>query len=729
MQRNCVRKINRIRLIKLRWKRGIVNLLVCTAVITAVFVAVGFHHIYVDRTNLPDIGPFVRFEFPAIGRIYDANDQPFIEMATEYRRNIKYEDIPPIVRDAILAAEDKNFFSHSGVDYSTIPRVLSKVRIGALVSHLTRSAGQAEIHSAGIFPQGGSTITQQLVRGHFLKKLTAEENSKPLLHGALLLHGLSYVIGPRSVNKLFRKLEEMRLSLWVEEEMQKHFGSKRRAKEEILARYASFVYTGNGQYGIARAAEYYIGRPVATFTVDDADKAALLAGIAKSPRIYAPSGKETKRILRRRNQILALMAVNGFISRDRVREAEQRPIQVIAWHKDKMLQVPGVVENVLQDLKARSAGLSVEDLLQGRIHIYSTMDARVQQIMNEALEHGLERYEKRHPRSKGLIQGSVIVLKNRDAGILAVAGGRRFYKGRSASYSDFDRVTQSLRQPGSAMKPLVYLAAFRRGKFTLESMVPDNPIGIPDNEAQSTKWISNYDGQFKGVIPLRMALAESRNAVAIWVSEQIGIDSVLQVSRSLGIRTPLKPYASTALGASEVTLLELANAYRTMASGILAQPHVIRRIVLDSGEVVADNEPGGAPVDLDEGVLSLIQEGLRGVVRIPGGTAHALDIKGFPIAVMGKTGTTNEFRDALFIGSTYGPKGITVAVRIGFDDNRSLGAKETGSRVALPVFREIMLKAYRNKILGPVPEFPSEMEDNINAYLKGDQGGRQWNDL
>ncbi|MHB8910337.1 MAG: transglycosylase domain-containing protein [Syntrophales bacterium] len=708
MQRNCARKIDRIRLITLRWKRGIINLLVCTAVITAVFVAVGFHHIYVDRTNLPDIGPFVRFEFPAIGRIYDADDQPFIEMATEYRRNIKYEEIPPIVRDAILAAEDKNFFSHSGVDYSTIPRVLSKVRIGALVSHLTRSAGQAEIHSAGIFPQGGSTITQQLVRGHFLKKLTAEENSKPLLHRALLLHGLSYVIGPRSVNKLFRKLEEMRLSLWVEEEMQKHFGSKRRAKEEILARYASFVYTGNGQYGIARAAEYYIGRPVATFTVDDADKAALLAGIAKSPRIYAPGGKETKRILRRRNQILALMAVNGFISRDRVREAQQRPIQVIARHEDKMLQVPGVVENVLQDLKARSAGLSVEDLLQGRIHIYSTMDARVQQIMNEALEHGLERYEKRHPRSKGLIQGSVIVLKNHDAGILAVAGGRRFYNGRSASYSDFDRVTQSLRQPGSAMKPLVYLAAFRRGEFTLESMVPDNPIGIPDNEAQSTKWISNYDGQFKGVIPLRMALAESRNAVAIWVSEQIGIDSVLQVSRSLGIRTSLKPYASTALGASEVTLLELANAYRTMASGILAQPHVIRRIVLDSGEVVADNEPGGAPVDLDEGVLSLIQEGLRGVIRIPGGTAHALDIKGFPIAVMGKTGTTSDFRDALFIGSTYGPKGITVAVRIGFDDNRSLGAKETGSKVALPVFREIMLKAYRNKILGPVPEFPSE---------------------
>jgi penicillin-binding protein 1A len=215
-----------------------------------------------------------------------------------------------------------------------------------------------------------------------------------------------------------------------------------------------------------------------------------------------------------------------------------------------------------------------------------------------------------------------------------------------------------------------------------------------------------------------MALAESRNAVAIWVSEQIGIDSVLQTSRELGIQTPLKAYASTALGASEVTLLELANAYRTMASGILARPHVIRKIVLDSGQVVAESKPGGAPVDLDDGVLSLIQEGLRGVVRIPGGTAHALDASGFPIAVMGKTGTTSAFRDALFIGSTYGPEGITVAVRIGFDDNRSLGPKETGGRVALPVFREIMRRAYGEKILGPAPKFPAQMEQRINAYLQ-----------
>ena len=191
------------------------------------------------------------------------------------------------------------------------------------------------------------------------------------------------------------------------------------------------------------------------------------------------------------------------------------------------------------------------------------------------------------------------------------------------------------------------------------------------------------------------------------------------VTEALGVKTRLQPYATTALGASEVNLLELANAYRTMASGILAQPYVIRKIVRDSGEVAADNEDMRSPVDVDDAALALIQEGLRGVVRIPTGTAHSLNSSVFPIAVMGKTGTTNEFRDALFVGSTYGPEGITVAVRIGFDDNRSLGPKETDGRVALPVFKELMLRVYREKLVGPVPQFPAQMEQNINAYLAG----------
>jgi len=535
-----------------------------------------------------------------------------------------------------------------------------------------------------------------------------------------LARALSSVIGARTVNMLFRKLKEIRLSLWIEEEMRARFGSKRRAKEEILARYASLIYMGSGQYGFARGAEYYFGRPLGTFTAEDADKAALLAGAVKSARYYAPNASPSQRVFERRNQTLALMAARGFISPDQASRARRRPIETVAQHKDKAIGASAVVDNVLDELKSRRADLSEKNLQQGHIQVYSTVNARVQEIANQALEHGLLLYEKRHPGASGLIQGSVVVLKNRDASILAETGGRQFYKDRSSAYSDFNRVTKSLRQPGSAMKPIVYLAAFQKGTFNLDTTVPDEPISVSNGADQDAKWIANYDGQFKGLIPLRMALAESRNAVAIWITEQIGIASVLETAHNLGIETPLHPYATTALGASEVNLLELANAYRTIASGTLTQPHVIRKIVLDSGEVIADGARRSSPVDVDADALALIQEGLRGVVRIPGGTAHALDSGGLPFAVMGKTGTTNEFRDALFVGSTYGPEGITVAVRIGFDDNRSLGAKETGGLVALPVFREIVLGAYGKKLVGPAPRFPAEMEQRIDVYLKGD---------
>ena len=708
------RRIRSSRVIGLRWRRGILHLVICATAITAALVSIGFYHVYFDRTDLPDIEPFARFQFPSVGTVYDANGKPLIEMAREYRRVTPYDDIPPIVRNAIIATEDKNFFSHSGVDYSAIPRLLGKFRVGALLARL--SGRQDEANRSAIFPQGGSTVTQQLVRGHFLKDLTANENSSELRTGGLLPRALSWAIGARSVNMLVRKVEEIRLSLWVEKEMQQRFGSKRRAKEEILARYASFIYMGNRQYGFATAAEYYFDLSLGTFTDDDADKAALLAGIAKSPRYYAPNARDASRVLRRRNQTLALMSRNGFISRDAVSAAKQRPIQVIASRKDKMTHAPAVLGAILEELKGHS-DVSVDDLLQGRIRVYSTVDLRVQQLVSEALEHGLELYERRHPDAKGIIQGSVVVLRNRDASILAETGGRQFYQDRTAAYSDFNRVTKSLRQPGSTMKPFAYLAAFRQGRFNLETLVPDEPIGVPDGEKQSTKWIANYDEQFKGMIPIREALAESRNTVAIWLTGQIGIASVLGTSRSLGVKTRMQPYTTTALGASEVNLLELANAYRTMASGIFAEPYVIRKIVRDSGEVAADNETARSAVAVNDAALALIQEGLRGVVRIPTGTAHMLDSRGFPIAVMGKTGTTNEFRDALFVGSTFGPEGITVAVRIGFDDNRSLGPQETGGRVALPVFKELMLQVYREKLVGPAPEFPAQMEQNINTYL------------
>lgn len=714
------RRVRASRFGRLPWGRGAARFLAGTAIVAATLAVGAIHYIYFDRSSLPDLEAFYRFEFPTVGHVYDINGQAIAEMATEYRQISTYKDIPPIVRAAILAAEDKNFFSHNGVEYSGFARVVSKLRIRDLLARLTKMGSRDSVDIAAIFPQGGSTITQQLVRGYFLKAITARENSDQLRHGQGMARVLARVIGARTVNMMFRKLEEIRLSFWIEAEMRARFGSKRRAKEELFARYVSLVYMGAGQYGLGRGAEYYFGRPLSTFTADDADKAALLAGAIKSARYYAPNAAPNSRVLDRRNQILALMAANGFISPERARRAAGRPIVTVTEHRDKPVGASAVVDNVLHELKSHYGDLGEKDLLQGSIQVYSTVDARVQEISNQALEHGLTAYEKRHPGAAGLTQGSVVVLRNRDASVLAETGGRQSYQDRVSAHSDFNRVTKSLRQPGSTMKPIVYLAAFQNGAFDLETAVPDEPISVPNGVGKSEKSISNDDGEFKGMIPIRMALAESRNAVAIWIAEQIGIARVIATARDLGIQTPLQPYPTTALGASEVNLLELANAYRTIASGNLSQPRVIRKIVLDSGDRIADTGPAAAPLNVGSRALALIQEGLRGVVRLPGGTAHALDSGGLPFAVMGKTGTTNAFRDALFVGSTYGADGITVAVRIGFDDDRSLGAQETGARVALPVFKEIVLSAYGKKLLGPAPRFPPGMEQHIDDYLKGD---------
>jgi penicillin-binding protein 1A len=688
-----------------------------------VAILCGTIYITYNRADLPDLDAFLRFEPPTTGHIYDANGHVLIELGTERREIIQYKEIPDVLWQAILSAEDENFFSHAGVDYSAFPRLLGKTNLRALLSRGGGPNGENAGGRATAFPQGGSTITQQLVRGYFLQKLVSTKTSDTLQHQGLFAHTLAFFIGVPGANKVLLKVEEMRLSLWIEGEMQKRYGSKRRAKEEILARYASFIYLGNGRYGFAAASQYYFGIPLSAITPEDADKAALLAGITKSPGEYAPTLAGNPKPLRRRNQILALMVKNHFISAQTAGRCQQSPI-LVAAHVTHPTEAPAAVENALDELKGLDTTLApqigINQLLDGRIQVHTTIDDRIQVLANAALENGLNLYEKRHPHNPGLIQGSVVVLRNGDSAILAEAGGRRTYKGHVTSYSDYNRVTQSLRQPGSAMKPIVYLAAFREGAIDLDTPVPDEPISVATARDQPLKWISNFDGEFKGIIPVRQALAESRNAVAIWIVQQIGINSVLRTARDVGIRTSLHPYDTTALGASEVTLLELANAYRMMASGILAEPYVIATIEHSGGNVVYSHPaPCCSPKEYGLG-LSMIQEGLRGVVRIPSGTAHALDSRSFPIPVMGKTGTTNNFRDALFIGSTYGPDGITVAVRIGFDDNRSLGAKETGGTTALPVFREVMLKTYQAKLVGAVPSFPADMEENIQSYLSGE---------
>jgi penicillin-binding protein 1A len=690
------------------WRRRVICVaapLLALLLLPAISLA---YHVFWDRSGLPDIEPFIDFKLPTIGEVYDVQGTVLIRLAREYRRVVSYDEVPPVLRHAILSAEDRNFFTHSGVDYRVLPRVLQKTAARSLAAW-----GPGEAGSRRRLGHGGSTLTQQLVRGYFLQGLTSREGDDVLMRGGLTPRFLSTVLGGPATNKLLRKLEEIRLALWLEAEMGRRYGSQDRAKREIFARYASFIYLGNGRYGFAAGSEYYFDKPLSSYGPEDAGQAAALAGIMKSPRDYAPVAGDP-RPLRRRNQILALMARNGHISEDLAKRGQAEPIRVTARSPVKT-HAPAAIEHVFHELKRHGAGrFGAEDLVQGRISVHSTVDQRVQTVVNEALETGLGLYERRHPAATGLIQGSVVVLRNADGAILAEAGGRQVYQNRYTRYSDYNRVTGSRRQPGSAFKPLLYVAAFRQG-LDLDTTVPDEPIAVPLGANRGVKWVTNYDNRFKGSIPLRQALAESRNAVAVWLAREIGVAEVLRTARELGIRTPLQPYVGTALGASEVELLELASAYRAIASGLLAEPHVIERVRDASGGVLYEAPRGVQEIGFAD--LRLIQEGLRGVIRLPSGTAHALDGRDFPIPVMGKTGTTSDFRDALFVGSTYGPTGITVAVRIGFDDNRVLGDKETGARAALPIFREIMRRVYRDEIVGPVPQFPPAIEEGIDEYL------------
>lgn len=676
------------------------------------------HHIKYDRSDLPPIEPLVRFEPPTIGHLYDARGEIILELAREYRWVVRYPEIPVTLREAVLAAEDKNYFQHTGVDFGALPRVAGKAVLRSFAASRRASKQEGRLRVKIVFPQGGSTVTQQLVRGYFLGDVTKDEDANVLQRPTFTARAMASVLGVPATNKLRRKVEEMRLSLWLEEEFQKRYGSQETAKEEILARYASFIYLGNGRYGFSAASEYYFDKPLSEYQQWDADKAALLAGIAKSPRDYAPTPANLERPLRRRNDVLALMAKRQFITEELAEQCRRQPITLARVNTVKT-QAPAAVKNAMAELARNTNGrLTLGQFADGNVRVHSTIDNRIQAAVNQALERGLAAYEKRHPSARGMIQGSVVVLANQDARVLAEAGGRAHYRNRRTSYTDFNRAVESFRQPGSALKPIVYLTALARG-LRLDNHVYDEPIAVPMGAGRPAKWIGNYDGEFKGAISMRQALAESRNCATMWITEQVGLKTVLATARELGIHSKLQPYPTTVLGASEVNLLELANMYRALASGIDAEPHIVERATDRTGQEVYRARPTARPMKLPAGALEAMQEGLRGVVRLPSGTAHSLDSQDFPIPVMGKTGTTSNFRDALFVGSTYGPRGITIAVRVGFDDNRELGAKETGGRAALPIFRDVMLQVYRHDVLGAPPQFPRVIEASIDRYLEG----------
>jgi penicillin-binding protein 1A len=641
---------------------------------------------------------------PTIGRIEDARGAVLAELAYEYRRPWDEQELPYVMRRALLAAEDKRFFEHDGVDVTVLPRIVAKA---AAASFRNRRL---------TLPQGGSTLTMQLVRIVFLREFT-QQSGQRLVCDTWIDRTLARFVGVANANKLRRKVEEIRLAFWLERELEDRLGSKRLAKEEILRRYASYVYLGDGRYGFAAAAEHYMGRSLSSFEAKDAADAALLAGIPKNPGRYAPTEGNRESSRRRRAHILTLMAEDGSLTDAERRRCDAQPVAKAreSGADAKPREAAAAVGSILDEMKGSGdSRVNTLALFEGRIRVRTTVDGRVQALLTESLEEGLRAYEARHPASRGVVQASAVVMANGDARILALAGGRLLFREKPVAFTDLNRATRSRRQAGSAMKPMVYFTAFRKGA-ALDSEVLDEPVAVAMGSGRM-KWIRNYDGKFRGPIALRRALAESRNAATVRLAQEVGVGSVIRSAHELGIHSELPPYPSTMLGAAGVTLVELGNAYRTLASGVSAEPWIVGRVTTADG-LELYRHPVGTGRRVQDPALARIQEGLRGVVRLPGATAHSL--ASLPVAVMGKTGTTNDFRDALFIGSTFGPSGVTVAVRFGFDDNRSLGSGETGGRVAVPVFRKVVEGMYRDGVVEPAATFPADIEHGIDSYLEG----------
>lgn len=649
--------------------------------ISTVILGSLYYYIYHNRNNLPDIEPFVKFEPPTIGEAYDSRGQVIIGLAKEYRRINRYSDLPPVVVQAVLSAEDKRFFKHRGVDYMALLQAVAYSGLDSFAA--TGKSWEKDNYKIKLeYSHGGSTLDQQLIKLYFQTGKT---------------------------DSLGKKLDKIRLAIWLNEEMEKRYGTK--AKEEILARFASFVYLGNGRYGFDAGAEHFFGKRISDFGPNDVDKAAFLAGLVRHP--FPSKNPRMGKYINRRNEVLQQMSENGFIGQNTLKDLEKKEI-VLAGRTPKTI-APSAVSDILEELN--KIGFTDMELFEGKVSVVSSVDLRIQEVANQALENGLKAYEERHSQAKGKIQGAVIVLRNSDAGILAEVGGRQIYQSRNLAYTDFNRAKHAQRQPGSAFKPVVYLTAFRN-ELTLNSTVMDIPIYVPMGGGRPSHKIGNYDGKYKGAIPIRQALAESRNAAAMWLTYRSGgIREVIKTAELLGIETPLEPYPTTSIGASVVNLAELSNAFRSMATGLKGRPHVIEKITNRSNEVLFIRSQAVQSISIEEEALAEIQQGLRGNIRLPNGTAHSLAAADFPIPVGGKTGTTNDFRDALFVGFTFGPSGITVAVRIGFDDYTPLASRETGAKAALPVFKEIMLGVYGKKIMNPAPKFPEDIEKGIDAYL------------
>ncbi len=595
------------------------------------------------KKDLPSLAQLHNIEPNLSTKLYSADGKLIKEFYTERRTLIPLKEMPSYLVDALLAAEDRKFYSHWGIDLTGTARALTTALL-----HLKKI-------------QGASTITQQLSRTLFL---TPERT-------------------------LTRKIKEALTAIKIE---------RTYSKDEILEMYLNQCYFGEGAYGIEAAAQVFFSKDAKDLNLPEC---ALLVGVLPSPNRYTPL-KYPDLALGRRNSVLKAMEDFGKLTK-----AEYDSLKALPLHlKPSSLKVglgPYFCEMVRQYLIDKYGEKS---LYSGGLLVYTTLNSEMQKTAEEIVKTQLALLQKNFESSHNLkeknyttvmvdtlkgkvrkrrvfkeLQVALVALDNQNGNILAMVGGKDFTK------SEFNRAVQALRQPGSAFKPFVWTAALENG-YNPTDIIYDTPVVLQAGDG--TEWRpENYDNTFRGPMTLREALRISRNIISVKLVQKITPEEAIKYAHQLGINSYLAPYPSVALGASEVTLLELTDAYSIFPNGgVRVEPGFFLQIKDRYGKILEKNTQVKKQEVLDPQTAYVMTSMLQTV--IDQGTGYAARLWGFDRPAGGKTGTTDEYMDTWFIGFT--PQ-ITVGVWVGFDDKTTLGKHGTGAEVALPIWTEFMKSA------------------------------------
>ena len=548
-------------------------------------------------------------------------------MAHDY---IPLDLLPQRVIDAVIATEDRKFWTHWGFD----PAGLMRATLVNLRS--------------GRFAQGGSTLTQQLAKNLFLSP----------------------------ERTLGRKIEEVMLAFWLE---------LRLSKRQILELYLNRVYFGGGAYGIEAAAQRYFDKSARSLTLPEA---AVIAGLLKAPSRFAPTASPKLAIIRS-HSVLAKMLDAGFINAAEAQTARARRVVFANVRRDTERQATDyAIDYVLDQMPDALGGGN------GEIIVDTTIDRNLQRHATAVVADALQK----DGAALNSNQAAVVVL-DASGGVRALVGGRSYAE------SQFNRAVKAMRQPGSAFKPIVYLAALEKG-YTPDSIAYDLPFNL---DGWSPK---NDNGRFSGATTLRQALAQSINTIAVRLMMDVGPEKVVALSKRLGIEATLRPEPSLALGTSEVSLIDLTGAYGAFASGgVAVEPHVIRRIRSGAGRVLYARAAPGGDLVASPGSIAALNGMMQTVVESGTGKRAGLALH----ATAGKTGTSQEFRDAWFIGYT---AHYTGGVWTGNDNGEPM-RKATGGNLPALIWHRVMEHAHAK--LDSMPLAGTERIPDAQGFFASDR--------